>query len=183
MSWSQCIVQNQGQNGSALTNSSAATTILPALCNVSLGSGWWNCLGKRARILWTFEVSTPSSSAGTLTIDLRMGSSAIWTTGAITLLTSQTNAPCKLDVTLESQVIGTSGKVMGLGTLSGAAFVSGGGSMVAPTGAPGQTPSGGFDMTQSWTINSYGTFSNVSSSLSITVLGFEFWDQNVGLGQ
>jgi hypothetical protein len=167
-------------DGSALTNSTTATSLIPTGAKPTLPALYFDQVGKALRILATGRVSTLVTSPGTLTLDVRFGSVIAFNGGAMTLnTTAQTNATWFLDVTLVCRSIGssTSATVLGVGKWASRAVVgaaaagSGGvGTLLLPDTAP--VAGTGFDSTTSNPIDLFGTWSVASASNSITLHTF-----------
>lgn len=80
-------------DGSALANSTSATSLLPsAYKTAALPVGFFDRLRAALAFEFSFRMSTVVTTPGTLTLELRLGSTAIFSSGAMTLnTTAQTN--------------------------------------------------------------------------------------------
>lgn len=167
-------------DGAALSNTLTATSLLIATSKAVLPAQYFNFPGKAVRVRITGRISTVVTTPGTLTFDIRLGSTVVFTTGAISLnVTAQTNATFVLNLMLVCRAIGsgTSATVLGAGDFTsraivGSAAVTAGGASVTliPDTAP--VVGAGFDSTIAQTLDCFGTWSVASASNSITVHQF-----------
>lgn len=174
--WNERFITS-GEDGSALTNSTTATSILPASRKFTLPSYFFDGTGKELRIRASGRISTVVTTPGTLTLDVRFGSVVVFNGGAMTLnTTAQTNVGWILDVRLVCRAIGagTSANMLGQGTWTSHAVIG----SAAPTAGTAGThvlpynaaPAAGtgFDSTAAQTIDLFATWSVASASNSIT---------------
>ena len=129
-------------------------------------------VGDSIEIYAAGALSTAAAAPGTLTFDVRFGSTVVFNGGASpTLATSATNLTWVLEITLKCRVIGASATVLGTGTLTSAALSATTPVMLLPTSAPaaGNT----FDATSPQTLDLFGTWSVANASNSITCHQFE----------
>lgn len=98
------------EDGTALTNTTTATSILPASRKVAaLGIGYFDRIGRALQFLFSGRISTVATTPGTLTLELRLGSTAIFSSGAMSLnTTAQTNVHWLLEGELICRAIGAS---------------------------------------------------------------------------
>lgn len=158
---------SSGEDGSALTNTTTATSIIPAARKITLPSGFFDRVGKRLHIEAAGRISTAAATPGTLTLDIRLGSTVVFNGGASgTLATSASNLTWKIEMDLVCRAIGTSATVLGTGKLFCAGLSATTPMMLLPTSAPavGNT----FDSTASQTLDLFATWSVASASNSIT---------------
>lgn len=168
--WNQTLARSR-QSGSALSNTTTATTILPGGERFNVPSNLWEN-GSRFRVVVGGKISTAASTPGTLTLDCRVGSVIVFTATTPTLATSQSNVTWIAEIYLTVQTIpaaGTSTQLMGLGKLFTAAIT--GGIAMLPASSPALGT--GFDNTVSGFFDVFGTWSVASASNSITVNDFE----------
>lgn len=164
-------------DGPTLTNTVAATSVLPATAKVVLPAQFFDKVGKSLRMRICGRISTVVTTPGTLTFDVRFGSVIVFTGGAVILNTvAQTNATFYLDLLLTCRSIGsgTTATVIGIGTFESRAVI---GSPAASAGSAGQAMMPdtapavgvGFDSTTAQTVDVFGTWSVASASNSVTV--------------
>lgn len=98
------------EDGTALANSTTATSLLPASRKVAaLPIGFFDRIGRAVRFSFGGRISTVVTTPGTLTLALRFGSIDVFSSGAMTLnTTAQTNVPWLLEGELVCRAIGAS---------------------------------------------------------------------------
>lgn len=163
-------------DGTALSNSTTETSIIPAYCKWILEAGFFNRPGDELIIEATGRLSNIVTTPGTLTLAIKFGSIAVWSSGAINLNTvAKTNVPWHLRVPLTCRAVGsgTSANLIGIGqfqseSLIGSAASSAGGntSLLVPVGAP--AVGNGFDSTAAQTLDLTATFSIANAGNAIT---------------
>lgn len=177
-SFQECLITSQ-VDGTALTNSTTATSIIPAAARFTLPSNFFWVPGKMLRVTASGRISTVTTTPGNLTLDIRLGTVAspivVYTTGTMSLnTTAQTNATWSSQFILTCRAIGagTSANLMGTGfwasraVLGSAAVGSGGdGVDVQPDTAPAVGT--GFDSTITNVVDLFATFSVANASNSI----------------
>lgn len=164
--WSERFVTS-GEDGSALSNSTTATSIIPASRKFTLPAYFFDQVGKELRIRAAGRISTAASTPGTITFDVRFGSTVVFNGGASgTVATSATNLTWVLDIVLQCRALGASGTVLGTGTLITAALSATTPIMLLPVSAPAAGT--GFDTTAAQTVDLFATWSAASASNSIT---------------
>ena len=167
-------------DGAALTNTTTATSLLPATAKVVLPAQFLDKAGKGLRLRLIGRMSTLATTPGTFTFDVRFGATIVYTGGALVLnTTAQTNATFFIDLHLVSRSIGsgTAATIMGTGIFQSRVVI---GSPAAGVGASGQTlmpdtapvVGTGFDSTTAQTIDVFGTWSTASVSNTVTVHQF-----------
>jgi len=177
--WVQTLISSQ-VDGAALSNSTAATSILPGQAKFTLPANFWNYAGQAMRIKASGRISTVTTTPGNLTLDIRHGSVIVFTTGAMSLnTTAQTNATWLAEFMLTARAIGssTTANLMGTGfwssraILGSAAVGSGGDGLdVQPDTAPAVGT--GFDSTVTNVLDMFATFSVANASNSIQLHQF-----------
>jgi len=174
---------NQG-DGSALTNSTTPTSLLPAAAKYKLWANYFESLGKAIRVTAHGRISTVVTTPGTLTLQLRLTDSAatvvsVFDSGAMTLnTTAQTNTPWILQATCIARSVGSAGTLFGYGTFTSHAVI--GSSAIGTAGAQTQmlpynaAPAVGtaFDMTLENRVDLFATWSVANASNSITLHNF-----------
>lgn len=170
-SWNQTLITAQG-DGSALSNTTTATSILPAAAKL-LVPGNLLKIGDIIRIRALMRISTAAATPGTLTFDVRAGTSTVIFNGGAsgTVATSASNLTADLEAYLTVRSIGTSGTVLGAGRLLSAALSATTPIMLLPTSAPAVGSS--FDTTNSFVLDLYATWSVASASNSLTLHQYE----------
>lgn len=170
------VLASASADGTALTNSIAATSILHGSGIATLPAGALQ-VGSMIRIILRGRVSTVVTTPGTLTFDLRLGAVIVSAFGAITLNTvSQVNTGWELTVMAVVRSIGNGTVATALCTAS---FVSRAivGSPAITAGSAGETmlPDAapavgtGFDSSTAQAINIFATWSVANAGNSIQV--------------
>lgn len=173
-------------DGAALSASVTATSLLPAIAKPTLPANYLFA-GKMFRVTATGRISTVVTTPGTLTLDLRFGSVAVFSSGAMTLnTTAQTNVNWIYEALLTVRAVGsgTSANVLGQGKFlshavigSSAIGTAGAGVQMLPYNAAPAVGTG-FDSTAANTVDLFGTWSVNSASNSITCHQFIIEDLN-----
>lgn len=174
-SWNQTLITSQ-VDGSALSNSTSATSILPGAGKFTLPANIMQ-IGTKFIFRAQGRISTVVTTPGNLTLDLRFGSVIAWNGGASALnVTAQTNATWDLEVNAIVRAIGASttanligvGKWISRASLNAPAVgtTTGVGVVLLPDTAPAVGT--GFDSTASQVVDFFATFSVANASNSIT---------------
>jgi hypothetical protein len=173
-------------DGAALSNTLTPTSLLPAAAKYTLPTQFFGFVGKTVRVTAHGRISTVATTPGTFTLDLRFGSTAVMTSGAIPLnVVAKVNVPWFYQMVGTLRAIGASGNFMPGGFwLSEAAL-----NVAVPATGPG--PGGNtlpyntapvvgsnFDTSASQLIDLYGTWSIANASNSITCHQFMFESLN-----
>lgn len=160
-----------GEDGSALSNTTTATSLLPAARKVYLPAGFFDKVGRRILIRAAGRMSTAGSSPGTWTWEVRFTGASqvtVFSGGAsATLATSASNVSWLLELELAARVIGTSAQLIGVGKFSAASLSTSNPSMMLPASSPAVGTA--FDATVAQLVDLYGTWSAASASNSITL--------------
>jgi len=90
-----------------------------AIGTVSLPAGFMNVAGRRLRLSGGGWMSTAASAAGTANFALYFGATVLAPTGALTLVTSKTNAAWSFDIVVTCRATGASGKLDIFGLVQG----------------------------------------------------------------
>lgn len=164
-------------DGATLTNTITATSLLVATAKPVLLSQYFDRVGKMIRVTARGRFSTVVTTPGTFTFDIRLGSTVVFTGGAMALnIVAQTNATFTTEVTLVCKSIGSgaTATVLGIGSFVSRAVIGAGaagstavGLLTLPDTAP--VAGTGFDSTIAQTLDVFGTWSVASASNSITV--------------
>lgn len=184
-SWVETLITAQG-DGTALSNSTTATSILPAAARYTLPSNFFTEAGKAIRVRAAGRISTVTAAPGNITFDVRFGTVAtpiiVFNGGATALnVTAQTNATWLLEAELVCRAIGssTSATVLGIAIWSSRASLNapavgtttGVGGVLLPDTAPAAGT--GFDSTITNMVDLFATFSVANAANSITLHQFE----------
>jgi hypothetical protein len=178
LSFQEVLITSQ-VDGTALTNTTTPTSILPAAARFTLPSNFFYVPGKMLRVTASGRISTVTTAPGNLTLDIRLGTVAapiiVFTTPAMALnVTAQTNATWTAQYILTCRAIGsgTSANLLGTGSwtsravLGSAAVAAGGdGVNVSPDTAPAVGT--GFDSTITNVVDFFATFSTANAANSI----------------
>lgn len=180
------VLLNSIADGSALTNTVTATSILPVIARPTLPANYLFA-GKMFRVRATGRVSTLVTTPGTLTLDLRFGSVNVFSSGAMTLnTTAQTNVGWDYDALLTVRAVGatTTANVLGQGRWQSHAVIGspaptagGAGVHILPYNAAPAAGTG-FDSTAAQTVDLFGTWSVANAANSITCHQFMIEDMN-----
>jgi hypothetical protein len=174
--WVETLAAAQG-DGTALTASTAETSLLPAQAKITLPPNYFDHVGQSFEILAMGRCSTVVTTPGTLTLKAKLGSTVLVTTGAITLTTTaQTNDTWSLRAlgTVRSVGSGTAANAMTWGQFTSGVLNN---SVTAPADwlFPNTAPAvgSGFDSTVSNILDFTAQWS-LSNANSIQLHGFLF---------
>lgn len=178
MSFVQSLIAAQ-VDGSALSNSSSATSILPAQAKLTIPANLLDYVGRRLKISAQGRISNIVTTPGTLTLDLRLGGTVVFNGGAMQLsTTAHTTLPWWWDVELTLRVTGSSAQFMGQGrfmsqaaSISGADPTTGHSLLLTPNTAPAVGTA--FDATAAEVLDLFATFSVGNSGNAITLHQYE----------
>jgi hypothetical protein len=169
--WQETLVVAE-VDGTALTNSTTPTSIIPAAARYTLPANYLD-VGRSLRVTLKGRVSNLVTTPGTLTLEVRLGSVIAFTSGAIQLsATAHTNVSLHTDIVLTCRAIGggTTANLMGTGELTTEGI--GTTANQAPTALlPVSAPAvgTGFDSTAAQILDVFATFSIASASNSIQI--------------
>ena len=177
-SWVQTLVAAQVA-GSALSNSTTATSILPGQAKYILPANTLT-VGQAMRIKAALQVSNIVTTPGTLTLDVRFNSTPIivFNGGAMQLsTTAHTTLPVWVEILLTTRAVGsgTSANLMGQGIATGQPLsltaVADSTTTVGTVMLPNTTPAvgTGFDSTVSNVIDFFATFSIANAGNAVTL--------------
>lgn len=168
--------------GTALANSTTATSLMPTGRTPTLPSNYFDRIGKRLRVEFWGRISNIVTTPGTLTLDVRLGTISpivVWNGGAMNLnTTAKTNVPWRLWIDMTSAAIGagTTAALLGLGNFQSESLVGsaansagGNGSLLLPVGNPANGT--GFSSEDALQLRLYATWSIANSGNSIQMLG------------
>lgn len=175
--WSETLITAQ-TDGTALTGSTSATSILPAAAVYTVPAGFLQ-IGRAFRVSAHGRVSNIVTTPGTLTLDIRFGSVIVANGGAMSLnTTAKTNVPWYLEWTLTCRSIGAStsatmmhqGKWTSESVIGSAAPTAGGaGTHLLPNATPAVGT--GFSSVAAFTVDLFATWS-LNNANSIQVHGY-----------
>lgn len=167
-------VDNVSADGTALTASTTETSIINALHKYTLPPQDGDFVGKKYRLTAGGRISNIVTTPGTLTLRLKFGAVAVWTSAAIQLsATAQTNVPWFLEVLLELRTVGsgTSATLFGLGQFTSLSGVT---AAIAVPYNTAPVVGAGFDSTAQQAIDFTGQFSlNNANSIQVHLFSFE----------
>lgn len=162
-------------DGTALSNSTTETSIIPTYCKWILDAGFFKRPGDELLIEAAGRLSNIVTTPGTLTLKIKFGSIAVWDSGAIQLnAVAKTNLPWVLRVPLTCRAVGasTNANLIGIGEFQGESVVGsplpsagGSGRLLVPVTAP--AVGAGFDSTAAQTIDLTATFSIANAGNAI----------------
>ena len=163
--WQETLITNQ-IDGTALANSTTATSILPGAAKFTLA------IGRALRITARGRISNIVTTPGNLTLDVRFGSVVVFNGGAIALnTTAKTNVTWSMTVDLVCRAIGasTSANMMGIGTLVSESLSGATANFDSTTNLPVSAPAvgTGFDSTAAQVVDLFATFSVANAGNSI----------------
>lgn len=168
-SWMETYATANG-DGPSLSNSTTATSILPAQAKFTLPANFF-AIGRAIRIVATGRISNIITSPGTLTLDVRFGSIIVANGGPINLnVVAKTTVPWWLEWVMTCRAIGngTTANLMSLGNFqsesvvgSPAATAGGNGALLMPVGTP--AVGNGFDSTATQTVDLFATFNTANA--------------------
>jgi hypothetical protein len=173
--WEEVIAVAQ-VDGSALSNSTSATSLLPGAAKRQLPANVFQ-IGSVLRVRAYGRVSNIVTTPGTLTLDLRLGSVIVFNGGAVSLnTTAKTNVSWVFDALLTCRAIGatTTANFMGQGTLTSESVVGAAANTTLTASLPASAPAvgTGFDSTAAQILDFFGTFSIANSGNAITLHQF-----------
>lgn len=177
--WAETLITAQ-VDGTALSNSTTATSILPAAARYTLPANYL-AVGKAFRIKFAGRLSNIVTTPGTLTVDVRMGPTSniiVHNGGAMQLsTTAHTDVPVVGEIMLTCRTIGAStvATFMGQGVVTSQALsltaVADSTTTPATLLAPNAAPSvgTGCDSTAPMVVDLFAKFSIANASNTITL--------------
>lgn len=166
--------------GPALTNSLVATSILPtAGPGYTFPASYFSYIGQQILIIGAAQLSNVVTTPGTLTLDIRLGGTVVYTSGAMQMsTTAHTNLPIWYEILLTLRAIGTAANFMGQGKISGQPMsltaVADSTTTVATLMMPNTVPAVGnnFNSKVSQALDHFATFSVNTATTSIQLQQF-----------
>lgn len=188
-SYSSILIAAQG-DGSALANSTTATSLLPAAAKTKIWPCFFRNQEKAFHVIAQGRISTLVTTPGTLALQLRFIDSAatsvtVFDGAAMTLnIVAKTNVPWILEIWGTSRVVGSAAQLFGFGRFTseaviGAAAPAAGGAtshMLPYNTAPAVGTA--FDATLENRVDLFGTWSVANASNSIQLHNFLFTSLN-----
>ncbi len=174
LSFQECLITSQ-IDGTALTNTITATSLIPPAARFTLPSNFFWVPGKSIRVSARGRISTLTAAPGTLTLDVRFGATTVvFNGGAMSLnTTAQTNDTWEFEAILTCRAIGsgTSANILGIGSWTSAAALGAAAGIAESLMLPATAPAvgTGFDSTATNVVDFFGTWSTASASNSILV--------------
>jgi len=173
LSFQECLITSQ-VDGTALTNTVTATSLIPAAAKFTLPSNFFWVPGKSIRVSARGRISTLTATPGTLTLDVRLGTVVVFNGGAMSLnTTAQTNDTWEFESILTCRAIGsgTSANILGIGSWTSAAALGAAAGIAESLMLPATAPAvgTGFDSTATNVVDFFGAWSTASASNSILV--------------
>jgi len=108
-------------DGTALTASTTRTSIIPAAAKWTAPANFFNFVGKTIRVTAKGRMSNVVTTPGTLTLDIGIGATNLFTSGAISLnTTAKTNVTFWFEAELVLRTLGngTASNFMGIAQMS-----------------------------------------------------------------
>lgn len=171
--------------GANLTASTTATSLIPASAKFTLPANFFY-IGKKIRILAQLTLGNIVTTPGTLTLDVRFGSTIVFNGGAMQLSsTAHTTLPTWVQIDLTCRATGqsTTANLMGQGIAIGQPLmltaVADATTSPATLLIPNTTPTvgTGFDSTVSQAVDFFGTFS-LNNANAVQLQQYELIDLN-----
>ena len=169
------------QADGAAKTASAAASILPVGALLTLPPNYFSWIGQMVKVTAHGRISCAVTTPGTVRLDLRLGGTVVYDTGALNLnIVAKTNVPWWLEVLLCVRTIGTTttATLFGLGNFQSEAIVGaplptvgGNGSLLCPVGAP--AVGGGFDSTASKVVDLQHTQTVATGSITLHMFKIE----------
>ena len=172
--WGQTLLTQQAP-GTAVSNTTAATSVLPGQAKFTMPAQLIQFIGTGIRLRASGRLSTAASSPGTLTFNVMFGSIVAFTSGATaTLATSASNLTWRLEVDMYAASVGSGTAATMYGTCE---FVSSALSATTPIylGPASSSAAGnGFDSTVATVVDLFAQFSVANAANSIRCDDYEF---------
>lgn len=178
--WQETLVWASG-DGTALTNTVTATSIIPAAARFVLPAGFVNHVGKTFRITAKGRISNIVTTPGNLTLDVRMGGTVVFNGGAVALnTTAKTNVTWWFEAELVCRAIGATGNFLGIGQMTSESMVGSAANTANTASLPLTAPAVGnnVDLTTALAVDLFGTFSIANAGNSITVHTYKLESMN-----
>jgi hypothetical protein len=170
-SWMEQLVVQQ-VDGTALTNTTTATSIIAPAAKRMLPANYCDYIGRRLLVKARGRISNIVTTPGTLTLDVRFGSIVVFNGGAIALnTTAKTNVSWELEVELVVRSIGATAAatLFGVGSFCSESVVGAAAGVANTAMLPASAPAvgTGFDSTVTNIVDLFGTWSIANAGNSI----------------
>lgn len=178
--WQQTLIVAQS-DGTALSNSTTETSIIPAQAKLTIPANYYDMIGRRLRLKASGRISNAASA--TITLRLKFGAStAVWASQSIALnATSKSNVTFDLEWGGVIRAVGASANFMHTGMFTSEAVIGvGTGTFASTQSIPASSPAVGsnFDSTASQQIDLTAQWGAASASNSIQVHMFQLESLN-----
>lgn len=170
--WQETLITAQ-VDGTALTASTTATSILPPAAKYTLPTNFFS-VGKMIQIMAYGRMSNIVTTPGTLTLDVRFGASTVMLPGGAMALntTAKTNVSWRLEAILTCRTIGNASvaTLFGMGEFTSESVVGSAAGVANSIMLPATAPAvgTGFDSTATQVVDLFATWS-LSNANSIQV--------------
>lgn len=181
--WQETVVWAIG-DGTALNTSTTRTSILPAAAKWTSPASYFNFVGKTLKVTAKGRISNIITSPGTLTLDVGIGATNLFTSGAISLnTTAKTNVTWwfEAEMVLRALGNGSASNFMGIGQLTSESLLGSGANTFATAyNLPLSAPAVGsnFDASTANVIDLFATFSVNNAANSIQLHTFKIESLN-----
>lgn len=165
--WGETLISAQ-VDGTAVTGTSAAS-LLPGAAKFTLPANFF-AIGRVLRLNATGRISNIVTTPGTLTIDVRFGSTVVFNGGAFSLnTTAKTNVSWRLIGLLTCRAIGTTANLFGTADFTSESVVGSAAGVANDAMMPASAPAVGnnFDSTLAQIIDMFATFSLTGNSIQL----------------
>lgn len=183
--WQETLVWGTS-DGTALANSTTATSIIPASAKFVVPAGFVNFVGKTFRVTAKGRISNIVTTPGTLTLDFRLSNTVVFNGGAMQInAVAKTNVTWWFEAEIVCRAIGSTGNFLGIGQFTSEAVVGAGTGAAGSTGngtlnCPATAPAVGnnVDLTTALTADLFATWSIANSGNSIQVHNYKLESLN-----
>jgi hypothetical protein len=179
--WQETLVWATG-DGTALNTSTSRTSLLPSMAKWVAPANYFNYVGKTLRVTAKGRMSNIVTTPGTLTLDVGVGATNLFTSGAISLnTTAKTNVTWWFEAEMVLRAVGSAANFIGIGQLTSESLLGSAANNFAtsynlPTSAP--VVGGNLDAGTANVIDLFGTFSINNANNSILVHTFKLESMN-----
>lgn len=165
--WGETLISAQ-VDGTAVTGTTAGS-ILPAAAKFTIPANFF-AIGRVLRVNAMGRISNIVTTPGTLTLDVRFGSTVIFNGGAFSLnTTAKTNVNWRFIGLLTCRAIGTTGNMFGQADFTSESVVSSPAGVANDVMLPASAPAVGsnFDTTAAQLVDMFATFSLTGNSIQL----------------
>lgn len=171
-------------DGPALSNIAGPQSILNPDCKWTFPAQYFR-LGRVIRITGMVALSNIVTTPGTITLDVRLNGTVVWSSGAMNFsATAHTLLPCDLSITLATYADGSSSNFLGQGFAWSRALAVGAGAdntnsiVLYPMPTTSPAVGSNFDGTLAQQLDMQVTFSNQQTGNAITLKQFVLTSMN-----